>query len=216
MLLLLSVLMILVVVGCCFWVAIASRLWKEKSRSPFTAKVTQQPNMEPMAFIGSAEEHHPEKQQPVCRVALKNNIDFHYEIIESTILRYPLPWEVLGCKFATTTSANKKPIVVFDVALSQPVGHRKEKQGWQDYFEHHLKGTVRDRSDGIVQAQFGEIIADYQSVDAMDSSYYSAVIGVSCDFDSDDFVPWLAASPSRFCVLHGTMPRWSEDRKSVV
>jgi len=144
------------------------------------------------------------QQQPICRVALENKMDYHYEIIESTILRYPLPWEELGCNITTTAVAtSNKPIVVFDVALTKHIGHLKEKEGWEEYFEQYLRGTIRDRADGMVQAQFGDLV-DYTNY----TWPYAAVIGVSCD--SYNYKPWLLDSSSNFCVLHGWEPRWDQ------
>ena len=125
---------------------------------------------------------------PPCTVAIENKADYHYEVIESTILRYPLPWSDLNC-------STEQPIV-FDVALAETHTFAHEKAGWIDYFEKNLKGTLRNRTDGTI-IKFGSIVSymDYPHS-------YSALIGVSCD--SYNFRKWLRMSPWAFCVLHGT------------
>jgi hypothetical protein len=135
-------------------------------------------------------------ETPVCRVALVNKADYHYEIIESTILQFPLPWEKLGCN--VTTIGNKKPIIAFDVALAEHHKIGNEKEGWIDYFTTSLKGRVTNRTDGLVRAQFGEIFS-YMNF----TQSYSAVIGVSCD--SSNYKRWMnGPNKTNFCVLHGT------------
>jgi hypothetical protein len=76
----------------------------------------------------NSQEH--DDEAPIRRVALLNKADYHYEVIESTILQYPLPWEKLGCN--VTTSGNKKPIIAFDVALAEHHTFGNEKEGWID------------------------------------------------------------------------------------
>jgi hypothetical protein len=67
---------------------------------------------------GHAEEHpgysrDAQKSQLLrpCRVILENAIDYHHEVIESVVRRFPLPWHTFNC----TTS---KPII-YDFALFQ-------------------------------------------------------------------------------------------------
>jgi hypothetical protein len=87
---------------------------------------------------------HEDDETPVCRVVLENKMDYHYEIIESTILQFPLPWEKLGCNVTTAArgagSSKKRPIVTFDVALADHHTFGNEKEGWMDYFTTSLKG----------------------------------------------------------------------------
>jgi hypothetical protein len=139
-----------------------------------------------------------EDATPVCRVALVNKADYHFEIIESTILQFPLPWEKLGCN--VTASGGKKPIVVFDVALAEHHTFGNEKEGWIVYFTTRLKGRVKNRTDGLVRAQFGDIVR-YMNLNF--SRSYSAVIGVSCD--SSNYKRWMNGpnKATNFCVLHG-------------
>lgn len=48
------------------------------------------------AFKGhTASLQHP-KQRP-CNVAVENKADYHYEVIESAIMQFPLPWGDMKC-----------------------------------------------------------------------------------------------------------------------
>ena len=128
-----------------------------------------------------------------CHVAVENKADYHYEVIESTIMQYPLPWDEFNCS---------KQHAIADVALSILPGRfsRNERESWQHYFEKHLAGTKRPRTigDGAVM-QFGTIqkYSNYSRV-------YDAYIGVSCD--SFDWVKQLNKGENQFCVLHGSVP----------
>ena len=118
---------------------------------------------------------------------------YHYEVIESTIMQYPLPWEKFNCS---------KQHTIVDVALSEIEGRfsMNERESWQNYFETHLAGTQRPRTigDGAVM-HFGSIqkYSNYSRV-------YDAYIGVSCD--SHPFTIQLNKGDNQFCVLHGTVP----------
>ncbi|KAL7463720.1 hypothetical protein ACHAXS_004078 [Conticribra weissflogii] len=125
-----------------------------------------------------------------CTVAVENKADYHYEVIESTIMRYPLPWHEWNCS---------KHLAIFDVALTQHDGWaRNELEPWKFYFEKYLSGKTRERTigDGAV-VRFGTI-QNYQNY----SHRYDAYIGVSCD--SFDYRQWMSKGPQMFCVLHGT------------
>lgn len=134
-----------------------------------------------------------------CYIAVENKADYHYEVIESTIMQYPLPWDKFNCS---------KQHAIVDVALSEH-GRRfsmNERESWQHYFESHLAGTKRPRTigDGAVM-QFGSIqkFSNYPRV-------YDAYIGVSCD--SFDFTAQLNKGEKQFCVLHGTVPNRIKSR----
>lgn len=129
-------------------------------------------------------------EQRPCSVAIENTADGHYELIESTILRYPLPWSQLNCSTKNT--------VVFDVALFEHSGvYTGEKSGWERYFRQRLQHQNATRIDGI-QARFGELV-HYTNY----SKIYDAIIGVSCD-SSTTFQRWLRLSLRRYCILHQT------------
>ena len=90
-------------------------------------------------------------QMRPCHIAVENKADYHYEVIESTIMQYPLPWEKFNCS---------KQHTIVDVALSEIPGRfsMNERESWQNYFETHLAGTQRPRTigDGAVM-YFGSI-----------------------------------------------------------
>jgi hypothetical protein len=50
-----------------------------------------------------------------CRVRVENKVDFNYEVLESLVLRFELPWHQINCDI-------KKPIT-FDFALYQNMFH---------------------------------------------------------------------------------------------
>jgi hypothetical protein len=137
-------------------------------------------------------------QIPACTVFIENLKDYHYEVIESTILKYPLPWNKLDCDTSNP--------VVFDVGLVLNGQHKfsGELEGWMQYFHTQLQGKVVNRLDGV-QVRFGSIF-DFQTY----AKVPAARIGVSCDSNIMQFKRWLRANPNRFCVLHGTCPTCSE------
>ena len=153
---------------------------------------------------------------PPCIVALENKADYHYEVIESTILRYPLPWHRLNCSTST--------VIVFDVALAElnslyknahANGSSVSKTSFARYFNTSLAGTIRRRSDGTL-AQFGRMVR----YTAHDRNYH-AMIGISCDSVRLRFLKWMTQGPHKhFCVLHGicmrcTPPQVAPDTRQV-
>ena len=155
--------------------------------------------------------HSSSEPPPACRIVLENKMDYHYEIIESTVLQFPLPWEkLLHCNITNSTGTStsssdgrRKPVVIFDIALVEQKGRFDEKQGWLEYYHNHLEGTIQERKqkDGYqVMAQFGEIVR-YTNY----TKSYAAMIGVSCD--SYNFHRWMRNNENTFCVLHGICDR---------
>ena len=131
-----------------------------------------------------------------CLIAVENRMDFHYEVIESAIMQYPLPWNTLNCT---------KKEVIADVALSKDHHWtRDEAVYWRNYFETHLAGTRRLRTDGAV-ITFGSIV-NYTNYPRK----YHAYIGVSCD--SYNWMKWMATGEPNFCVLHQTVPKFYEEK----
>ena len=144
---------------------------------------------------------------PPCSVALENKVDYHYEVIESTILRYPLPWHRINCSTGT------QPIV-FDVALAEHHSHHKQqyangssvsKTSFSRYFNTTLAGTIRRRADGTL-AQFGRMVR-YTAYDRN----YRAKIGISCDAARyQSFAQWMSQAPNQhFCLVHTSCGRCS-------
>ncbi len=134
-----------------------------------------------------------------CLIAVENKADYHYEVIESTIMQFPLPWDTFNCS---------KEDTIADVALAE---HMKwtvnEKETWRDYFETHLKGTARPRTNGDGAVMHFGSIQKYTNY----SHGYDAYIGVSCD--SFDFVGQMMKGPNQYCVLHGTVGPNVQQRK---
>jgi hypothetical protein len=131
---------------------------------------------------------------PQCHIAIENRVDYHYEILLSIAIRYPLNWTKLGCN-------PNKPILV-DIAPVQPspIIRNNIKPGailrnsWIRYFERDLQGTVRRRIDGH-SVQFASLVSYYNyTID------YHAIIDASCGFDV--IVPWQERSNRTYCVWH--------------
>jgi hypothetical protein len=124
-----------------------------------------------------------------CYLVLENKVDFHYEMLESAMMQYPLPWNELKCDITQP--------VQFDVALSKSVGHdfAGEGEGWVKYFLSSLQYSERERADGVV-IRFGDFV-DYSSY----ARQYHAVVDASCDFYQNK--PWEEREDNTFCVMHG-------------
>jgi len=141
----------------------------------------------------TTEKKKSEKKLRPCYITVENKADYHYEVIESAIMQFPLLWDTFNCS---------KEDTIADVALAQQ--HRwakNELEPWQNYFETHLAGTTRPRTngDGAV-IHFGSI-QNYMNY----SRAYDAYIGVSCD--SFDWLGQLSKGPNQYCVLHGTVDK---------
>lgn len=145
-----------------------------------------------------------------CHVIILNNVDFHYEVIESTVLRFPLPFHEFNC------SVTKFPII-YDFSLYDNRFHLKigglaspfslkakflnqtEFWGWKKYFDRNLKGQTFPKNDKYKSKALFRNLINYE-----EKSYpeVDAVIDVTCDA-SKRFQPWLLSSDNNYCVLHG-------------
>lgn len=158
-------------------------------------------------FQESKKEQYVSKDRP-CRVLIMNKVDFHHELIESAVLRFPLPFHEFNC------SVKEYPII-YDFALYQSRFQLKisgakttlsrnaqflnqtEFWGWKKYFDTNLKGKVIPKND-IFQSRavFNELVT-FEEMDYV----ADATIDVTCDI-SDNFHRWLLSSKSNFCILH--------------
>ena len=132
---------------------------------------------------------------PPCLVILENRQDYHYEIFESTLIRYPLPWNNFTCD-------SSQPIRM-EVAHADTSWYANELEGWLEYYNNHLKGTVRDRPDGK-QVIFGDAMhfKEYEQQQRNETTRkeYHAVIGGSCGTYNPK--SWIQKGSNRYCVLH--------------
>lgn len=148
-----------------------------------------------------------------CHVVITNAPDFHYEVIESTALRYPLPFHKFNC----TTS---KPII-FDFVLYNnwfgkvdiTAGKVKPKYlndsefwSWNTYFESYLQYKILDRVDGT-KAFFNQVLKFSDMDDKTDE--VDAKIDASCDINQM-FIRKMIKDDRLFCVLHGICDRCKE------
>lgn len=126
---------------------------------------------------------------PPCQMLIFNRPDWHYEILESVAIRYPIPWERFECSTA-------EPVLVdymvsgTDHKLGWAEGNDNvEHSGFIRYFNQYLNHTVRPRADGL-SVQFRSIQSG-----SSDSSKYHVIIDASnCG--------GLLEDDRRFCVGH--------------
>ncbi|KAL7460195.1 hypothetical protein ACHAXS_000658 [Conticribra weissflogii] len=142
-----------------------------------------------------------------CRITVENKADYHYEVIESTIMKFPLPWDSMNCSKIHAT---------FDVALAQEHqwANKNELDSWRQYFVNHLTGTTRERTIGDGAIVLFGTPQDYRKY----RHEYDAYIGVSCD-TFETYPQWMRKSPHSYCVLHGpatNLPKDLEERVSWV
>ena len=144
-----------------------------------------------------------------CRILItQKNFDYHYETLESVALRYPLPWDNLGCQKSGLSSTD--PILV-DYLLSfaflrEHINEDMDGWGWKTYFEQHLQGRVRNRTDGRL-IQFRSIVGiTAEQLGQVDWKGYAATIEASCDATPRESWMWMRSGKSMFCVLHSTYP----------
>lgn len=144
-----------------------------------------------------------------CRVIIENKVDFHHEILESIVLRYPLPWDKYNC-------SSTKP-VMFDFALFDnrfPNGmitcpekkcpkHLNETEfvGWKRYFEISLQNRTFDRFVDGRTVQYHKLIR-YAEYENSPLGPPDAVIDATCDI-YQRFLVWLNLGKyDNYCVLH--------------
>ena len=140
-------------------------------------------------------------ESAVCHVVLENKMDANYDAIENIAKRFPLPWKTLGC---LVPAGEKKPLVVFDLALAED--HRMGGDAiarFKTHYESKLKNTMFERTDGLVRAQFGDIVSYKHYLKP-----YKAAIGVTCDDYGYDFLRWMN-NPGAYCVLRHPCPQCS-------
>lgn len=165
-----------------------------------------------------------------CHILITSRLkDYHYEILESIALQYPIDWErnpkALGCRKSTRNSTASTPIVVdflLDFKL-KGYSNSTEAWGWKDYFEKHLQGNIvqrhaRFRTDtfdkhGNVSFDedqrwiFFRRIVDATPGTVIDWAAYDFNIEANCGF----FKNWerrLKQDITRnYCVLHSSNPK---------
>lgn len=151
-------------------------------------------------------------QRRACHVVIVNVPDFHYEVIESTALRFPLPWHKFNC----TTS---KPIIMDFVLYNNWFGildmratkakpkylNESEFWDWNTYYESYLQYKVFDRMDGT-KVFFNRVlkVSDLDENDEID-----ARIDATCDINYM-FIRKMIKDDRLFCVIHGKCDRCKE------
>jgi hypothetical protein len=135
-----------------------------------------------------------------CRVVVENQYDYHYEIVESTAMLFPLPWKSWNCTLPA----------IIDVGLFKPINgssdHRYrvysgELPGYESYYLAELQGNEFTRPGDNVTIQFGSLV-DYENKTVS----YHASIDTSCEFKRGGFgrnQKWLERDRRTYCVMHG-------------
>ena len=144
-----------------------------------------------------------------CRVIVENKPDFHHEILESVVKRFPLPWQEFNCSI-------EKPII-YNFALhdkrfapSRKKKHLNETEFWgwhESYFKPKLQKRTFDRNHRTgtqTKAYFGRLMP----YDEIASLEIDAWIDASCDISGHHHSKLRKSN--FYCVLHG------EPQKPVV
>ena len=141
----------------------------------------------------------PQSQNRQCRVIIEDKVDFHFEVIESIVKRYPLPLHKFDCDH------ENQPIhVQFSLYHNRVEADQLNKTmywTWYQYYDKYLKGKIIDRFDGS-NAHIGEMITYSQYSDSM----IDAIIVVTCDCNSAWYQS-LKIESNKYCVLHGTIDK---------
>ena len=135
---------------------------------------------------------------------IKNKKDYHYEVLESIVIKYPLPWERLlpshcvpSYNHTNTITINTRMVLQVDFALTtHPNNVDSALDGFKEYFIQYLQNKTFQRDDGI-WIQYRDLVTNKQDY----NSTYSVEISASPGSNAR-FVQWLKQSPSHFCVLH--------------
>ena len=143
-------------------------------------------------FTETAISSNDSKMKITCDILLYNRFDFHYEVIESIAMRYPLP-EAINCTH-------------FAVDISLPREHPQyapgEQREWRKYFQNTLRGSTRTRPvDGKPLT--------FRNIGSGPKDMYRFIIGVTCDAMMQGRLnKWLDRDIRRQrCVMHGTFPQ---------
>lgn len=177
------------------------------------------------------EEHEEKDRRRACRVIVENKVDFHHEVLQSIVLRFPLPWHT----FESCTIS--KPII-YDFSLFQNRFHmhiasaslgsgardakflnETEFFSWKKYFEKHLQYKVFDRNEDENMNLYNhdkKVKGSEENVNIKTQAYFNklisyeeygeqvdAVIDATCDI-STRFAKIMKMSNDFYCLLHGS------------
>lgn len=183
--------------------------WNNESKSKRSHETAQNTTV-PLGPAGNALFARSETSfNPICHLLVANTrVDAHYEVLESVVLRYALPWKNdPACQSAGRNASN--PIVVDMMSMfkhSKDEDRKTEAFGYQIYFESHLYNTTRRRHVDARYVRynsfsiFGKWYDFHESVKVGDYDY---IIEASCDVSIKKAWRNLRSNPRRYCVLHG-------------
>jgi hypothetical protein len=130
---------------------------------------------------------------------IKNKKDYHYEVLESIVIKYPLPWERLlpsNCSRRKNRTNSNIEVQVDFALTSHPNNVDSALDGFKEYFVAYLHNKTFRRDDGI-WIRYRDLVSYRQDYDSQYDVEVSASPGSNARF-----VQWLKQSPSHFCVLH--------------
>lgn len=152
-----------------------------------------------------------------CRVLIVQKlVDYHYEVLESVAMRYPLPWHNLRHDCSNSGLTESDPIIIdfvlcFGWKMHVPGFNRLEGWGWKRYFERYLKGRIRKRVNAdsrIIQFRSIQGVPPVP-LSVIDWDGYAAQIETTCDTDPlfASAKLWMRQDKkAHFCVVHGEAP----------
>jgi len=149
---------------------------------------------------GAAAHNNPIKRgndRDWCRVLITNqNVDFHYETLESAIALYPLP----------VSNSCKHSSLKFTIKLSNGRGNprlQRKSESWTEYAQQRIMTRVYGEGRQLVNITFTpSLVLDD---DHNDTASFDYIIDTSCYCDEDRFKNqmWLLSDQERhFCVFH--------------
>ena len=150
-----------------------------------------------------------QENQRACRVVIENNVDYHHELIESAVLRFPLPWDEFNCSktrpviYDFSLFQNRWPNKIHEWIRTIPKpNHLNETEfwSWKTYFEEKLQGKSFQRTDGRL-AYYNSLVS-YDEYQTSTNGPLDALIGLTCP--ERDFQKWIRKGKGKnYCILHG-------------
>lgn len=144
----------------------------------------------------------PSPPTKTCRVVIENQCDYHHEILESIVHRFPLPHLMLqNCsqlQFDFSLIEHLFPDRFRFVVSPKPTMlEETEYWGWKEYYQTKLQYTSIIREVDGIPAYYGNIVTydDYNNL-AID-----AIVDATCEA-RPAFIRAFKDRTNFFCVLH--------------
>lgn len=128
---------------------------------------------------------------PPCSLLIFNRPDWHYEVMESAAIRFPIPWHKYNCSTARPIHTD---FWVSDTVHKMGFDKGNDKVEHDDYvryFNQSLAGTLRRRADGLI-IKFGVAVPISNSL-KKDTDYTVKVQVSTCRYMERE---------NHFCIGH--------------